>query len=88
MTTEEREQVRLSLLRYLDANAGRKFGLTTAVMAQMLTGDGLACSREEAEAELAYLRDKGLIRRQTKLVSPELAAWEITAEGRDFYARF
>lgn len=86
---DTREQVRLSLLRYLDAAAagapGR--GIPTAVLRQHLRGDGWDIDLKETEAELLYLADKGLVMPAAKRVSPEMLTWRITAEGRDEYAK-
>lgn len=87
MNANQREQVRLSLVRFLDANAGRRFGLSNGVLRQMLAAEGLEAEAAELEAELRYLEDKGLIARRTKTLSPELAIWDITAAGRDFFAQ-
>lgn len=87
MNPEMREQVRLSLLRVLDANAGGKYGLAERVLRQMLINEGLpADSLADVRAELEYLEGKGLTKADGKLISPELRAWRITPAGRDEYA--
>jgi hypothetical protein len=82
----EREQVRLGLLRHLDANAGRRFGLAEAVLLQQLRAEGFDLDRAGLCAELEYLRGKGMALPQSKTLSPENRAWQITATGRDEYA--
>ena len=87
MNAEDREQLRLSLLRFLDANA-TKFSLPTGLLLQMAISEGRrGLKRAEVEAELTYLEDKGLAKPINKLLSPELQCWRITAAGRDHYAQ-
>ena len=84
-TTEQREQIRLSLLRYCGSAA--QYGLATELLAQLLRSEGFGgMDREEARAELMYLADKGLVVSVEKRISPENEAWRITAEGRDLMA--
>jgi hypothetical protein len=88
VTSATREQIRLSLLRYLDAAAegapGR--GIATAVLRQHLVSEGFPISETETLAALEYLRGKQLVARAVRSISPELAGWLITADGRDEYA--
>lgn len=89
MTPAEREQARLTVLRYLDAAAeaspGR--GIPTAVLMQHLRAEGFSgIDRPGTEALLVYLQGKGLTETTAKQVSPELVQWRITATGRDHYA--
>ena len=88
MTPEQREQARLTILRYLDAAAdtspGR--GIPSAVLMQHLRAEGFAgVDRTIVGALLMYLLDRGLVALVDK-ISPELPAWRITAAGRDYYA--
>ncbi len=85
MNPDEREQVRLSMLRHLSANPTR-FGITPRLLRQYMRCDGQPVTDAECEAELLYLEDKGLICETTKLLSPENRAWRITAAGRDLIA--
>lgn len=89
MTPEIRQQVRLSLLRYLDAAAAvspqRGHGL--ALLRQQLTSEGFGLTTSEVHGELVYLEDKGLVKNISGLVSPEVTIWRATAAGRDEYAR-
>jgi hypothetical protein len=84
----DREQIRLSLLRYLDAAAegapGR--GIATAVLRQHLRSEGFAITEEATLSALEYLKGKGLVARAVRQVSPENAGWIITSAGRDEYA--
>ena len=80
-----RQVVRLCFLRHLDVAAPT--ALTTDLLAAFVRGDGFPISREAASAELAYLRDKGFLANPVKAISPEIVTWQITAAGRDEYAR-
>lgn len=82
---EEREQIRLSILRHLARNPTR-WGYNVALLRQLLAAEGMPCSADDIEAELLYLEDKGLVARSPKIISPELRAWRITAAGRDHVA--
>jgi hypothetical protein len=86
MTNEQREQLRLSLLRFLEGNLTR-FGLPTAVLLQMARSEGRTeLQKGQVEGELEYLAEKGLAVEALKGVSPENRNWRITANGRDFVA--
>lgn len=87
MTANQREQVRLSILRYL--NSAGFPGLGTGILLAALRNEGLRpLTQEQLVDELQYLADpaKGLIASAGKLVSPENNRWCITATGRDFVA--
>ena len=85
MQPNQIENIRLSLLRYC-ATAAR-YGLTEGLLLQFLRSEGhRALKLEQLQAELDYLHGKKLIERTEKLISPEIPAWRITAEGRDFLA--
>jgi hypothetical protein len=85
MNAQQREYLRLALLRVLDANATR-FGLGVTALASLVRVDGCQPTDGEAELELAYLEDKGLIVRLDKPISPENPVWRISALGRDLLA--
>ena len=85
MTNEQREQVRLSVLRCCESAA--QYGLATGLLRQFVANEGFrGLTEEELRAELVYLADKGLVASLPKTISPENEAWRITAEGRDFLA--
>jgi hypothetical protein len=85
MTTQQREQVRLSLLRYCES--ADQYGLATSLLLQFVRNEGVrGVTSEGLDAEILYLADKGLLVAVNKLVSPENRAWRITAAGRDFLA--
>lgn len=84
-TNEQREQIRLSLLRYCGSAA--QFGLAAPLLLQSLVSEGFrGLTPEELRAELVYLADKGLVAPLPKMISPENEAWRITAAGRDHLA--
>lgn len=86
MTPSEREQLRLSLLRFLDANSSR-YGLPTPFLLQHARSEGRHdLDKPSVEAELQYLADKGYVAEVLKGISPEMRSWRITADGRDFFA--
>lgn len=86
MNATEREQLRLSLLRFLDENPTR-FGFQLGYLHQRARTEGRPkLSDADVDAELLYLEDKKFIEDVHKQISPELRAWRITAAGRDFLA--
>jgi len=85
MQPQQREQIRLSLLRYCGSAA--QCGLATALLQQLLASEGFrGLTIDQLRAELIYLADKGLVAALPKVISPENEAWRITAAGRDFLA--
>ncbi len=83
LTAEQREQVRLSLLRY---GLG---SFTVGLGRQYLASEGFrGLSKEDVQAEINYLCDaaKSLLRANSKLISPEVATYSTTANGRDYLA--
>lgn len=85
MNATDREQLRLSLLRFLDSNKGR-FGLGARLLLQMARSEGGDVQIEDIHAELQYLQDKGLVIQIEKVISPELRSWRISGPGRDLIA--
>ena len=82
MTSEHREQVRLSLLRYCDS--ADQYGLASALLLQFIRNEGFrALTAEQLRAEIMYLADKTFLTPVLKPISPENQAWRITAAGRD-----
>ncbi|MFO1461253.1 MAG: hypothetical protein U1G08_17855 [Verrucomicrobiota bacterium] len=87
MNSDDREQLRLSLLRFLDANATGRF-LGTGLLHQMAKAEGRGdLTGAEVEGELRYLLDKGFVEMVAKQISPENKTWRITASGRDAFAQ-
>jgi hypothetical protein len=85
MTKQQREQIRLSILRYCDC--ADEFGLSEPLLLQFLRSEGFrALSAAKLHAEIIYLADKTFLASVPKLISPENPAWRITASGRDFFA--
>ena len=86
MSPQDREQCRLSLLRFLCMVPGRALG--EAVLRQMLGAEqGRLPQQDEVRAELTYLEDKGLVEQPHKLISPEVRMYRATAAGRDQFAQ-
>ena len=86
MTTNQREQVRLSILRYCET--AENYGLSAALLLQFLRNEGFrSLTGAQIRAELQYLADKSFIMAVAKTISPENEAWRITAGGRDFVAQ-
>jgi len=82
----EREQLRLSLLRFLANNATER-GFSVGLLLQLARSEGRpGLEMAEVKIELQYLEDKKLAVPVNKLVSPENSMWRATAEGRDFWA--
>ena len=80
MNTQEREQVRLSILRYGLA------GVSERLASSYLRGEGLVARVEEVALEMRYLAEKGFLAETVKAISPENRLWRTTAAGRDFLA--
>lgn len=86
MDPAAREQLRINLLRQLDA-AG-SLGFTDAALHSGARLQGYDVSLKEVGGEVDYLADpsKGLVRRVNKAISPEMRRHKITADGRDWLA--
>lgn len=85
MTKQQREQIRLSILRYCDC--ADEFGLGEPLLLQFIRSEGFrTLSAAKFHAEIVYLADKSFLAKVPKLISPENPAWRITAAGRDFFA--
>ena len=81
----QREQLRVSLLRFLDATPQHSTSLV--LLHQFAKSEGRPwLTVEDTKAELLYLADKGLVKKAEKVLSPENTEWVITATGRDTYA--
>lgn len=83
LTSEQREQVRLSLLRY---GLG---GFTAPLARQYLISEGFGpIPLDLVNAEIQYLADddKKFLRPESKAISPEVKKWKTTATGRDYLA--
>jgi hypothetical protein len=82
MTNEKRQLIRNSILRMLEAAPVN--GLAVSMLSIGLQSRGLRDIEDaDIKAELQYLADKGFVARVPQKISPELAPWRITAEGRD-----
>jgi hypothetical protein len=83
----ELEQLRLSLLRYLDDFGSSVFGLPTTRLVQHARAEGFDVDVRLVERELEYHVEKTLVVEIPKTLSPENRAWKLTAAGRDFRAQ-
>jgi hypothetical protein len=88
MNPQEREQLRISLLRHLSRGRGlKRFGISTPLLLQLLRSEGMAWPDEETvEAELGYLTELKYVVVPEKVISPENRTWRLTAEGRNYVA--
>jgi hypothetical protein len=85
MTSTQREQIRLSLLRYCES--ADQYGLAAPLLLQFIRSEGFRkLTAEQLRAEILYLIDKTFLTPIPKPISPENPAWRITAAGRDFLA--
>ena len=86
LRSEDREQLRLSLLRFLDRNLTR-FGSSARLLLQMCHNEGQTrVTLQDVEAELLYLEDKELVVSPPRLISPENRVYRIAGDGRDLRA--
>lgn len=86
MSPDQREQLDLSLLRFLENNQTR-YGLPTQFLLQMARNEGRTeLTKAEVEAQLQYLSGKRLVEEALKGIHPENRNWRITSEGIDFVA--
>lgn len=84
MNPDLRELFRHELLRQLAQSA--PLSLRVNALRVLATARGFTCTDREVEAELDYLRDKGLAALSDKRISPELLEYRITSDGRDYCA--
>jgi hypothetical protein len=85
MNPAEREQLRLSLLRYLERDGSAVFGLPTQRLVVLVRSEGYQVTHHEVEHELNYLADpeKAMIATIPKVLSSG-SSWKLTARGRDY----
>lgn len=76
---------REALLSVADAN-GSRYGLSVSSFTLFARRFGFQETTQTTERELDYLTDKRLLAEVPKAISPEVRAWRITAEGRDYLA--
>lgn len=86
MTSIQREQIRLSILRYL--NESSPYGVAATLLLQYIRAEGFReLSQTQLQSEIMYLSDKFFVEPMEKKISPENQTWRIKAEGRDFLAQ-
>ena len=77
-------------MRY--AERAGEHGLTVPLLVSYVRAEGLREDDGEpigpgsVRAELVYLEDKKLMSRAFKQLSPEVARWRVTGDGRDYLA--
>ena len=84
LNSQQREQVRLCLLRY--GLSPVSLNLATSY----LKAEGFTTiTKDQVKQEMEYLADpaKGFIRECAQAVSPENTLWKTTATGRDYLAQ-
>jgi len=85
LSPDQLQQVRIALL--LQADAASERGLTHKAYLIGVKAAGHHVTAEDITKELLYLADKGLLKGEDPLVSPEMTRIRITAQGRDFLAK-
>jgi hypothetical protein len=84
MNTETRQLLRINILR--TASAVGSIGVSLDTLRIAARTGGLSATAPELGEEVVYLIDKGLLAPMQKAISPEIARYRITAEGRDLLA--
>jgi DNA-binding HxlR family transcriptional regulator len=82
------DDLELQTLRDSILEAAQKMprGISTAMLARLLkamTFDLPETGPDSLDAQLCYLKDKGLIKNPTKAHTPSAELWQLTAEGDD-----
>lgn len=84
MTYQDQHQqiIRQSILRLALGDR-----LTTALLLVYLQNEGFnRLEKDELLVQIRYLEDKGCLKSETKLISPEIREWRTTAAGMDYLA--
>ena len=84
MNPSEREQLRLSLLRYLEREHSAVFGVPVIRLTILVRSEGYQVTEHDIEKELDYMADpeKGFVVPIPKVLSSG-SSWKITAKGLD-----
>jgi len=83
MNAQDRNILRVTLL--LVARSA-PLGVTLEFAPVALRARAIQADTQEIKDEISYLVDKGLLVPVSKKLSPEIKAWRISADGRDFLA--
>lgn len=89
MNSEQRELLRIAILRVLDANGTRKFGLNIGAIKMFLIPFGFHVEPKDIEREVDYLLGephKFVESVNKEQFSPENQAWKISTRGMNFLA--
>lgn len=85
MTPEIREKFRENIIALIAAAGTNGLKRASLKMHLLATGHD-AATDADLDNDLDYLAGKGLVEKKEKAVSPEVARWKITAQGRDYAA--
>lgn len=86
MTVEQIEILDLSILRVLEANAGRTFGLGVTAIRAHLPTYGFSVDAEAINKRLAYMADQDIRFVETiekGQFNPAHVTWKLTARGQN-----
>ena len=81
MNPADTDQVRVSILRYLQAAGPR--GLTADVLMASLNDEGWQVSAVDTSTQTHYLMQRGLVLQRVRDVDRARPRWAITADGMD-----
>ncbi len=82
MNREDRELLRRQIVRCCSKARGN--GVTVDMLVQLCRTPAGRPAVDDVESEVEYLVGKAFVAKVEKRISPEIGAWKITAEGRDF----
>ena len=85
MTAELRELLRRQIVRCCSQARGN--GVTLEMLVQLCRTPAGRPALADVKDEVEYLVGKGLVEKVDKRISPEIGAWKITSDGRDFAAQ-
>ena len=85
MNSVDRELLRRQIVRCCSKARGN--GVTVDILKMTCrTASGFP-EQEDVRSEVEYLVGKGLVEKVDKRISPEIGAWKITSDGRDYAAQ-
>ena len=85
MNAVDRELLRRQIVRCCSKAKGN--GVTVDILKMTCRTEAGFPTQEDVRDEVDYLVGKGLIEKVSKRISPEIGAWKITADGRDYAAQ-
>ncbi len=84
MKAQDRELLRRQIVRCCSQARGN--GVTVDMLVQLCRTPAGRPAVDDVKSEIDYLVGKGLVAPVNKRISPEIGAWKITSEGRDYAA--